>query len=83
MKIGGFILTRDSWWWFWGKLVGAAMAITTGAFDARTLGLTYKQQHTLNLEAGPNVAIIAQKPNTALPGKSDADKVSLPVKDSK
>jgi hypothetical protein len=83
MKIGGFILTRDSWWFFWGKLVGAATAIVTGAFDAKTLGLTDKQQHTVMLVAGAIVALSAQLATSALPGKSDADKVSLPVKDTK
>lgn len=81
MKIGGFILTRDSWIWWWGKVVGLASLVVTGAISPATLGLSDKQQHVVMGICAAIMTLSAQMASSALPGKADADKVSLPVKE--
>lgn len=80
-QIRGFVLTRDSWIFWWGKLVGFAALVTTGAIDPAALGLTDKQKHIVMGICGAIAMISAQFSTSALPGKVDADKVSLPVKE--
>ena len=80
-KIGGFILTRDSWILFWTKIVGIAGLIVSGAIDPATLGLTEKQKHLAMGVSGAIMALAAQFGTSPLPSKADANKVSLPVKE--
>lgn len=79
-KIHGFVLTRDSWLFFWGKLVGFAGLITTGVINPTALGLNEKQKDFLMVCCGTVLAIAAHYGTSPLPGKADADKVSLPLK---
>jgi hypothetical protein len=80
-KIHGFVLTRDSWLFWWGKLVGFAALVTTGAIDPAALGLTDKQKHIVMGICAAIATISAQFATSALPGKADAEKVSLPTKE--
>lgn len=80
-KIDGFVLTRDSWIWFYTKLVSFAGLVVSGVIDAKSLGLTEKQQHVLMMICGAVMAFAAQQSTSNLPSKSDADKVTLPVKE--
>lgn len=82
-KIGGFILTRDSWILWWGKLVGVAGLIVSGAIDPSALGLSDKQRHLVMGIAATVIAISAQLSNSTLPSKAAADTVSAPVKENK
>lgn len=81
-KISGFVLTRDSWILFWGKVVGIAGLIASGAIDPATFGLTDKQRHIVMGISAAIMTISAQFATSALPSKADAEKVSLPVKES-
>lgn len=83
MKIAGFILTRDSYIWFWGKVVGIAGLVVSGAINPSTLGLTDKQQHVLMGLCAAVMTISAQMATSDLPGKADAAKISLPVQEPK
>lgn len=80
-KIRGFVLTRDSWLFGWGKIVGFAALVTTGVIDPAALGLTEKQKHLVMGVCGAIAMISAQFSTSPLPGKADADKVSLPIKE--
>lgn len=81
-RIAGFVLTRDSWLWFWGKIVGVAGLVLSGAVDPRKLGLTDTQAHILMGVCAVVMAVSAQFASSGLPSKADADKVTLPVKES-
>ncbi len=89
MKIRGFILTRDSYIFLWGKIVGAALLITSTLADPTFAALDLSavisplHLHQLQAIAGAVTVISAQLSKSALPGKADADKVSLPVKEQK
>lgn len=74
MKIGGFTLTRDSWIWFWGKLVGFAGLVTTGVIDPKHFGLNDAQQHLVMSTCALILTVSAQFSTSALPGKADAPK---------
>lgn len=80
-KINGFVLTRDSWIWFWGKIVGVAGLVVSGAIQPATLGLTEKQAHVAMGFCAAVMTISAQLATSTLPSKADADKVTLPVKE--
>lgn len=80
-KIRGFILTRDSWLFWWGKLVGIAGLVASGAIDPASLGLSDKQKHLVMGICAAIGVISAQFSSSGLPSKSDAQKVSLPVKE--
>lgn len=80
-KISGFVLTRDSWLWWWGKVVGAAGMVVSGAIQPASLGLSEKQTHVLMGVCAAVLAFSAQYSTSTLPSKADADKVSLPVKE--
>lgn len=82
MKLRGFVLTRDSWIWFWGQVVGAAGFALSGAVNVHALGLTDGQEHVLMGVCAAVLAFSARQASSALPGKADADKVTLPVKES-
>lgn len=81
-KLTGYVLTRDSAWFLWGRLVGAAGFITAGGFDPKTLGLTDKQAHVVMAFCAAILAASAQFSSSNLPSKADAMKVSLPLKES-
>lgn len=80
-KIGGFILTRDSWILWWGKLVGIAGLIVSGAIDPAALGLSDKQRHLVMGIAAVIMTLSAQFASSGLPSKADAQKVTLPLKE--
>lgn len=80
-KINGFVLTRDSAWWFWGKAVGIAGLVVSGAIDPASLGLSDKQRHIVMGVAAAIMTLSAQMSNSTLPSKKDADKVTVPVKE--
>lgn len=80
-KINGFVLTRDSVIWFYGKLVGLAGLVLNGTIDAKSLGLSEKQQHLLMMVCGAIMAFSAQQSASSLPSKADAERVTLPVKE--
>lgn len=80
-KISGFVLTRDSWLFFWGKLVGMAGLVASGAIQPASLGLSEKQAHVVMGVCAAVLAISAQFSTSGLPSKADANKVSLPVKE--
>ncbi len=81
-RIPGFVLTRDSWVWFWGKAISIAGLIVSGAIQPASLGLSDKQAKVVMGISAALLAISAQLSTSALPGKADADKVTLPVKES-
>ena len=81
-RIPGFVLTRDSWIWFWSKAISIAGLVVSGAIQPASLGLTDKQAHIAMGISAALLAIAAQFSTSALPGKADADKVTLPVKES-
>lgn len=80
-KIGGFILTRDSYIWWWGKIVGIAGLVASGAIDPAALGLSAKQKSLVMAICAAVGIISAQFSSSNLPSKADANKVSLPVKE--
>lgn len=80
-KINGFVLTRDSWLWWWGKIVGIAGLIVSGAIDPAVLGLSDKQRHVVMGIAATVMTLSAQFASSNLPSKADAQKVSLPLKE--
>ena len=82
-KISGFVLTRDSWIWFYGKIVGIAGLIVSGALDPANLGLTDKQRHVVMGIAAAIMTLSAQFASSNLPSKADAQKVSLPIQEQK
>lgn len=75
-KIRGFVLTRDSWLFFWGKLVGVAGLVVSGAIDPKKLGLSERQQHLVMVACATIMTLSAQFATSALPGKVDAAKVT-------
>lgn len=81
-KIGGFILTRDSWIWFYGKIAGIAGLVASGVIKPDSLGLSDRQSHVVMGICAAIGVISAQFASSGLPSKSDAEKVSLPVKES-
>lgn len=80
-RIHGFVLTRDSWLFWWGKIVGVAGLIASGAIDPASLGLSDKQRHILMGVCSAIGILSAQFATSSLPSKADADKVSLPLKE--
>lgn len=80
-KINGFVLTRDSWLWFWTRLVGIAGLIVSGALDPASLGLSDKQRHVVMGISAAIMALSSQFASSNLPSKADAMKVSLPIKE--
>lgn len=80
-RIAGFVLTRDSWILLWGKIVGAAGFVVSGAVNLQPF-LSEKQAHALMAFCAAVVAISAQLGTSPLPSQADADKVTLPVKES-
>lgn len=86
-KINGFILTRDSAIWLWGRivglgaLVGAVMADPGfGALDVTSV-ISSAHLHQIQVAAAIVSLVSAQMSNSKLPSKADADKVTLPVKE--
>lgn len=75
-KINGFVLTRDSWIWFWGQAAGIAGLVTTGAIDPKNLGLSDKQAHIVMGICAAVTAISARLAASNLPSKADAQKVT-------
>lgn len=89
MRIAGFILTRDSWIWFWTQIVGGfaliASTLSDPSFqliDSSAL-ITPINMHKLQVMALLVTWFSAKMSTSALPGKTDADKVSLPAKEQK
>lgn len=80
-RINGFVLTRDSWLWFWTRLVGIAGLIASGTLDPANLGLTDKQRHLVMGISAAIMALSSQFASSNLPSKADAEKVSLPIKE--
>lgn len=80
-KINGFVLTRDSWLWFTGKVVGIAGLVASGAIQPASLGLSDKQAHLVMGVSAAIMTLSAQFASSGLPSKADADKVSLPIKE--
>lgn len=86
-QIPGFILTRDSAWWLWGRIVGIATLVAATAadptFNLIDLSWLISPLHLHQLQAAAALVtyVSAQLSTSSLPGKADADKVSLPVKD--
>lgn len=80
-KISGFVLTRDSWLFFWGKIAGIAGLVVSGAINPASLGLTDKQQHVVMGICAAIMAMSAQFASSGLPSKADAEKVTLPVQE--
>lgn len=76
-KINGFVLTRDSWIFWWSKVIGLAAAVTTGVVDPAVFGLSEKQKHLVMGLCAAIVAIAAQCSTSNLPSKSDAQKVTV------
>lgn len=76
-RIAGFVLTRDSWIWFWGKIVGVAGLVVSGAIQPATLGLTERQEHVLMGACAAVMTISAQFATSGLPSKVDAEKVTI------
>ncbi len=86
-KIHGYILTRDSAWLLWGKIVGAAGVIVTTATDP-TFSLidvswliSPLRLHQMQAFSALILFISAKLSNSPLPSKADAQRVSLPVKE--
>lgn len=77
-KIHGFVLTRDSALFWWGKVVGVAGLIASGAIDPAALGLSDKQRHVLMGVCSIIGILSAQFATSSLPSKADAQKVSSP-----
>lgn len=82
-RINGFVLTRDSWLWFTGKVVGIAGLIASGAIQPASLGLSDKQAHIVMGISAAIMTISAQFASSNLPSKADAQKVSLPIQEQK
>lgn len=80
-KIDGFVLTRDSWLFFWGKLVGVAGLVVSGAIQPGSLGLSEKQAHVVMVACAVVMTLSAQFSRSTLPAKADADRVTLPIKE--
>ncbi len=86
-KIHGFILTRDSAWWLWGKIVGGATLVVTTAADPTfaLLDLSWLispvHMHQLQAVAGLIALLSAKMANSPLPSKADAQKVTLPIQE--
>lgn len=80
--IQGFVLTRDSWLWWWGKVVGIAGLIVSGAIQPASLGLSDKQAHIVMALSAAIMTISAQYATSGLPSKADADKVTRPAKET-
>lgn len=80
-RINGFVLTRDSWIFWWGKIVGVAGLIASGAIDPASLGLSDKQKHLVMGICAAIGVLSAQFSSSNLPSKADAQKVSLPIKE--
>lgn len=86
-KIHGYILTRDSLWILWGKIVGGATVIATTLADPtfKLIDVAWLisdlRLHQLQALSALILVISAKLSNSPLPSKSDADKVSLPVKE--
>lgn len=80
-KINGFVLTRDSWLWFWTRLVGIAGLVASGSLDPASLGLSDKQRHLVMGISAAIMAVSSQFASSGLPSKADAQKVSLPIRE--
>lgn len=80
-KIHGFVLTRDSYILIWGKVVGVAGLVVSGAIDPASLGLSDKQAHAVMGASAAVLAVSAKLASSPLPSKADAEKISLPVKE--
>lgn len=88
-KIHGFILTRDSAWFLWGRIVGIAALIATTASDSNfgLIDLTWLisplHLHQIQALAALVTYVSAQLSRSSLPSKADAEKVSLPLQEQK
>ena len=80
-RINGFVLTRDSWIFFYGKLVGVAGLVASGTIQPATLGLSDRQAKLVMGICAAITTISAQFASSSLPSKADAQKVTLPVKE--
>lgn len=86
-KINGYILTRDSAWLLWGKIVGAAGVVATTIADPtfKLIDVSWLisdlHLHQLQGVAGLILVIAAKLSTSPLPSKADAQKVSLPIKE--
>jgi len=78
-KISGFVLTRDSAWLLWGKIVSIAGLVTAGVIQPAALGLNDKQAKLLMGVCGTIAIVAAKLSSSPLPGQADAAKVSAPA----
>lgn len=76
MKIGGFILTRDSLILLWTKIVTVAGLVSMGLIDPAALGLSPAQAKSIAAICGAIAVLAAHLSNSPLPSKADADKVT-------
>lgn len=86
-KINGFILTRDSAIFLWGRIVGISTLIAATAADPtfKLIDLSWLisdlHLHQLQALAALVTYISAQLSSSNLPSKADAQKVSLPIRE--
>lgn len=86
-QIHGFILTRDSAFILWGKIVGAAGVIATTATDPTfniidvSWLISSVHLHQAQALSALVLFISAKLSASPLPSKADAQKVSLPIKE--
>lgn len=89
MKIGSFVVTRDSALWLWGAIVGwatfAVGVLSDPALNVMDLSsiVSPRHMHQIQVLAVFIVYVSGKMSTSALPGAADADKVKLPVKDQK
>lgn len=76
MKICGFILTRESAWLVWTRLLGIAGLVVSGTINPASLGLSEKQAHLLMGLCAACLAIGAQLSNSPLPGQKNVEKAT-------
>jgi uncharacterized membrane protein SirB2 len=70
MKIGPFVLTRDSALWFWTKLVGVAALVAGGIIKPEKLGFSERWSHLVMVGAAGILYLAGQLSTSALPGKA-------------
>lgn len=76
MKICGFILTRESAWLIWTRVVGIAGLIVGGSINPASLGLSEKQAHVLMGVSAAVLAVGAQLSSSPLPGQKNVEKAT-------
>lgn len=71
MKLGPYTFTRDSWLWFWSKLVAGAGVLAAGVFDLKAIGLNDHQQHLVMAVSTAILALSAHYGSSPLPARKD------------